>query len=61
MSEMEIKDGAIHGVIITKQNGKEVYELIEVEKKTFQPKHYFFPIPDAEIRANKNLIQNPGW
>lgn len=58
---MEIKDGAIHGVKITKQNGKEVYELIEVEKKTFQPKHYFFPIPDAEIRANKNLIQNPGW
>lgn len=24
-------------------------------------KMYFFPIPDAEIRKNTNLIQNPGW
>lgn len=24
-------------------------------------KMYFFPIPDAEIRKNPNLTQNPGW
>lgn len=58
---MEIKDGSIHGVRITKENGKDHYQLIEVEKKVFQPKHYFFPIPDSEIRSNVNLVQNPGW
>lgn len=59
---MDIEDGAIHGVRITKENGEDKYEVVEVERKAFDSrKHYFFPIPDKEIRANKELIQNPGW
>ena len=35
-------------------------------KKTTKPltwddRMYFYPIPDSEIRKNKNLTQNPGW
>ncbi|NMA73102.1 MAG: RagB/SusD family nutrient uptake outer membrane protein [Bacteroidales bacterium] len=27
----------------------------------WEDKMYFYPIPDAEIRKNPNLTQNPGW
>jgi hypothetical protein len=30
-------------------------------KRLWDDKMYFFPIPDAEIRKNSNLTQNPGW
>ena len=59
---MIIQDGAIHGVNIAKTSGGDVYDVVEVEKKVFDPrKHYFFPIPYKETFVNKNLEQNPGW
>lgn len=32
-----------------------------VKKRLWEDRMYFSPIPDAEIRKNPNLKQNPGW
>lgn len=38
------------------------YQRTEFEKRVFQaPKHYLFPIPQAEIDKNPSFVQNPGW
>ena len=29
--------------------------------RTYEYKHYFYPIPSGEITLNPNLGQNPGW
>jgi hypothetical protein len=34
---------------------------VDVEAKTFTAKMNLFPIPDAEIRYNPKMKQNPGW
>ena len=52
----------IRGVRITGSGDNKVYTLIdEVEKKIFEKKHYFWPIPQVEINRNRNMVQNPGW
>jgi len=60
---MDIKDGYIHGVKTVKNaNNTFTYDpTIQAEKKVFDPKHYFFPIPQVEIYRNNLLRQNPGW
>lgn len=38
------------------------YAVEPVDRLYFDPaKHYFYPIPFAEINANPNLVQNPGY
>lgn len=37
------------------------YKRTVFEKRVFRKSYYFFPIPQAEINKNKNLVQNPGW
>jgi hypothetical protein len=38
------------------------YAVEPVDRLYFNPqKHYFYPIPFAEISANPNLVQNPGY
>lgn len=50
------------GVSITKDlYGNFNYTEIEVEKRVFLPKMYFYPIPQNEIYTDKKLIQNPLW
>lgn len=34
---------------------------VKVENKVFEPKHYFFPIPQVELERNLNMVQNPEW
>ena len=29
--------------------------------KVFLPKMYLYPLPEAELKRNVNLTQNPGW
>ncbi len=42
--------------------GDDNFTYTRVERKRlWDDKMYFFPIPDAEIRKNSNLTQNPGW
>ncbi|WP_304064222.1 RagB/SusD family nutrient uptake outer membrane protein [Pedobacter glucosidilyticus] len=36
------------------------YRIVRYETRIFEPKHYFYPFPVAEV--NKGfLVQNPGW
>lgn len=35
--------------------------VVLVQKRKWDDKYYFYPIPDSEMFKNKNLIQNPGW
>jgi hypothetical protein len=42
-----------------------IYEVFDVEQRTFDPKFYWYPIPRTEILKYKSkgieLKQNPGW
>ena len=37
------------------------YSIEMVMRRVFEPKHYLWPIPQAEIANNPNMVQNPGW
>ncbi len=60
---MDIGDGFVHGVkTIKNADNTFTYDpTIEAERKLFEPKHYFYPIPQVEINRNQLLRQNPGW
>ncbi len=53
----------IRGCKITKNtNGTFTYDpTVIAERKVFNEKHYFFPIPQTEVNRNRNMVQNPGW
>lgn len=37
------------------------FKRTKFETRVFRKSFYLFPIPQAEIQRNKNLVQNPGW
>jgi len=37
------------------------YTVVDIQPRDFPEKMYFMPIPASEIRANGNLVQNPGY
>lgn len=56
----------VNGIRITRDNsGAYTYTVFESEKRSFDPKMYWYPIPRTEIlkyrNAGKTIIQNPGW
>jgi hypothetical protein len=53
----------IHGVRITKNgDGSLKYTYIEVEKRVFEPKMYWYPIPQSEMDKSPGILeQNDGW
>ncbi len=58
----------VEGVKITKDtNGTDIFEIVPAEgpdivnKRTFLPYQYFWPIMRSEILANPNIEQNPGY
>lgn len=53
----------IRGISITKdENEAFVLDMDHmVQVRTFTPKMYLYPIPEAELLKNKNLSQNPDW
>lgn len=58
------KEGGFTGITRMQINkiseGRFSYNRME-KSLVWDDKMYFFPIPDAEIRKNGNLKQNPGW
>jgi hypothetical protein len=57
---MNFADGSIAWV----GNGNDVNDVnyIKLETRTFNPvRKYLFPIPQAEMDANKKMVQNPGY
>lgn len=52
----------IYGVEITKnEDGTFNYTRKLVEKRVWDDRMYFYPIPQNEVYVNENLEQNPGW
>ncbi|WP_143307200.1 RagB/SusD family nutrient uptake outer membrane protein [Chitinophaga vietnamensis] len=55
---------AINAVKITETGGVRSYTRVQLEQRYFDPKMYYFPIPQTQLQkypAGKVLEQNPGW
>lgn len=54
----------IKSMVITEKNGKREYTITTLEKRYFEDKMYYFPIPKSELNkypVGKVLTQNKGW
>lgn len=54
----------IKSMLVQQSGGKRQYTVTSLEKRFFDPKMYYFPIPKMELNkypAGKVLEQNPGW
>ncbi|MDO5968718.1 RagB/SusD family nutrient uptake outer membrane protein [Flavivirga aquimarina] len=52
----------LNGVKITKNPDDSFsYNNIEVERRNYETKNYYLPLPYDELQLNKNLKQNQGW
>jgi len=56
-----ILDGPFHGMDINAQEESNFYNVVTFENRIFDNRHYLWPVPQYEINANPDLIQNPGW
>lgn len=52
--------GEIHGLNF-RQDPPEFFEKVVVETRSFDTRHYLFPIPEEDIRRNSKMVQNYGW
>ncbi|GBU06804.1 hypothetical protein AwDysgo_01350 [Bacteroidales bacterium] len=56
---------ALIGMRVEKQEAKLSFQSFEVEKRMFDPKLYWYPIPRSEMLKYRSkgieLTQNPGW
>lgn len=52
--------GPMYGLNVS-ADGTSFYNITAFESRTFQKKHYLFPIPQTEIDIDKKLVQNTGW
>jgi hypothetical protein len=37
------------------------FNVVTLENRVFQKKHYLFPIPQTDVNSDKQLVQNTGW
>lgn len=51
----------IQGWNIAKSDVPGYYQVMTLFNRTFQVRDYFWPISEADLLTNKNLVQNPGW
>ena len=70
MTAQAIDDKNIYGLNINgmvsdsepyTMSSDDFYKRTVVEKRVFETKHYYWPIPQSEIEKNQDLVQNPGW
>lgn len=52
--------GYLHGLNTT-ASVPDFFRKVQYELRVFEPRHYFLPIPDAEVRRNPLMVQNYGW
>ncbi|MAB91461.1 MAG: RagB/SusD family nutrient uptake outer membrane protein [Zunongwangia sp.] len=57
----QLFDGPKHGLDINAPEESNFYNVVEFEQRVFSQRHSLFPIPQDEINANPELIQNTGW
>ena len=51
----------IQGWNISQSDVLGYYQITTLFNRTFQLRDYFWPIAEADLLVNKNLVQNPGW
>ena len=53
----------VHGLLIRENEAGEVLsvERVTAQKRYWDPKMNFYPIPDSERFKNPNLVQNPAY
>ena len=56
----ETQKGAIKGLNVD-ADPPTFFNIVTVETRVFQKKHYLFPIPQSDINSDKQLVQNSGW
>lgn len=52
---------AIQGWTIGEKDVLSYYQVKTLFNRTFRLRDYFWPIAEADLQENKNLVQNPGW
>lgn len=52
--------GDLHGLSY-RQDPPQFFEKVAMQTRVFEPRHYLMPIPDAEVRRNKLMVQNYDW
>lgn len=57
----EVFDGPTHGLDINAEEEGDFYKVVPFESRTFEQRHYFWPIPQDELNANPLIQQNPAW
>ena len=62
MIATDVLNSPLYGIEITKQGDSYTYRKFEVEKRVFEPKMYFYPIPRSILLSTGNTWpQNPLW
>ena len=51
----------LYGLEITNANGSISYTRKLVQERIWDDKMYYYPLSEAELYNNRNLIQNEGW
>lgn len=57
----EVLNRPIQGWSLYNTNNEEIYKPMTIFNQTFGLKNYFWPISEAELTRNTNLVQSLGW
>lgn len=52
--------GDLHGLDY-RSDPPQFFQKVVMQTRTFEPRHYLMPIPDAEVRRNPLMVQNYDW
>jgi starch-binding outer membrane protein, SusD/RagB family len=62
MQAPQVLGAPLNGLEITQSEpGKFNYTVVKVEDRVFEPKMYYYPIPQQELLKMPNWLQNPLW
>ncbi len=62
MMATDVLNQPLYGIEITLKDFQYSYKKVEVEKRVFEPKMYFYPIPQSILfSSGNNWPQNPLW
>jgi len=53
-------NGPIYGLNVT-ADPPSFFNIVRVETRVFQKRHYLFPIPQNDVNSDKQMVQNTGW
>lgn len=56
----QTQSGQFHGLNVT-ADLPDFFNVVPLETRVFQKKHYLFPIPQNDVNIDKQLVQNTGW